>query len=257
MTQTAQMRNHLAAAGDGLSGTTAPLTNVSLCLAAMQRAMERPAHLPGMVCMSGPSGWGKTSAAVYVANEYRGYYVELQSSWTRKKVLLAILQTMGIEPAQTIYDLADQVCEQLVRSGRPLIVDELDHLVNKQAVEIIRDLHQGSDGSPILIIGEENIPNKLRRWERFHRRVLEWVQVQPADLADCQHLVNLYCQDVVIERDLVEAIHKHSRGSAGRITVNVELVRDEATKSGFASIGLADWGSRPFYTGEVTVRRMR
>ncbi len=42
----------------GMDLTTAPLANVSLCGIALSRAMERPSHLPGMVCFYGPSGWG-------------------------------------------------------------------------------------------------------------------------------------------------------------------------------------------------------
>jgi len=44
-----------------LTLTTAPLTNVSLCMKALSRAMDRPGHLPGMVCFYGPSGWGKST----------------------------------------------------------------------------------------------------------------------------------------------------------------------------------------------------
>ena len=42
---------------------TAPLTNVSLCLASLTRAIDRPRHLPGIVVFYGPSGYGKSTAA--------------------------------------------------------------------------------------------------------------------------------------------------------------------------------------------------
>ena len=84
--------------------TVAPLANVSLAAAAVERALGRPQHLPGMVCLYGPAGWGKSRAATYVALKYRGYYIQCQETWTTRAILHYILQTMGIPPkAQCIY----------------------------------------------------------------------------------------------------------------------------------------------------------
>ena len=49
------------------SATTAPLKNVALCTRLLEQAINRPAHLPGLVCFYGPSGWGKSFAAAYAA----------------------------------------------------------------------------------------------------------------------------------------------------------------------------------------------
>jgi hypothetical protein len=234
--------------------TTAPLTNVSLCSKALLRAIDRPAHLPGFVCFYGPSGWGKSTAAAYAANSLGAYYIECKSSWTRKAVLMAILKDMGISPAKTLFEMVDQVCEQLAMSLKPLIIDELDHLVTKGAVEMIRDIYEGS-GAAILLIGEERLPEKLKRWERFHGRVLDWIPAQPADFDDCRHLARLYC-DVRIAEDLLGAIHAASKGSARRIAVNLERVQDEARDMGMETITLKDWGKREFFTGEAPVRRV-
>lgn len=235
--------------------TVAPLANVSLCVRALERAMERPAHLPGMVCFYGPSGWGKSTAAAYTANRHRAHYVECKSTWTRKATLLAILHEMGIPAPRTIYEMTDAICEQLARSGRPLIIDETDHLVDKKAVEIIRDLYEGS-GAAILLIGEERLPNKLERWERFHGRILDFVPAQPADLEDTAHLARLYCREVVINNDLLSKIHKASGGSARRICVNLERVQEEALAQGLDAICAADWGNRSLFTGQAPTRRV-
>lgn len=36
---------------DYTTSTVAPLANVSLCASAVERALGRPQHLPGMVCL--------------------------------------------------------------------------------------------------------------------------------------------------------------------------------------------------------------
>ncbi len=224
-------------------------------MAALTRAMERSAHLPGLVTFYGPSGWGKSTAAGYVANRYRAYYVEAKSAWTRKALLLAICREMGIEPAKTIYDLTDQVSEQLALSGRPLIVDEMDHIVEKNAVEVIRDLYEGSNAA-ILLIGEERLPNKLKAWERFHGRMLDWVAAQPASLEDAEQLARLYCPGLAIADDLLGHIHNLSEGSARRICINVDKVREAAAKEGWEEVDITRWGDRELFTGTPRPRRI-
>lgn len=235
--------------------TVAPLANVGLCTGALDRAMSRAAHLPGMVCFYGPSGWGKSTAAAYTANRSRAYYVECKSTWTKKATLMAIIHEIGIPSPKTIYEMTDAICEQLARSGRPLIIDEMDHLVEKSAVEIIRDLYEGS-GAAILLIGEERLPKKLEKWERFHGRILDFIPAQPADIEDARHLARLYCRHVAIADDLIAKIHEASAGSARRICVNLERVQEEAIALGQTEIDLARWGSRPFFSGEAPARRI-
>ncbi|TGG92505.1 AAA family ATPase [Natronospirillum operosum] len=235
--------------------TTAPLQNVGLCNEALERALDRPAHLPGLVAFYGPSGWGKSTAAAYCANRHRAYYVECKSSWTKKALLLAIITEMGIAPAKTLYEMADQISEQLVLSQRPLIIDEMDHIVSKKAVEVVRDIYEGSNAA-ILLIGEEMLPAKLREWERFHNRMLSWVPAQPCNLDDAQALAQMYCSEVAIADDLMSRISDVSRGAARRICVNLESVRQAALSDGLDFIDLATWGDRPLYSGEAPKRRV-
>jgi len=230
--------------------TTAPLSNVSECVSALQRAQDRPPHLPGLVVMHGPSGYGKSTAAAYAANKLRAYYVEAKSTWTRKALLLAILREMGVQPARTLYEMADQVSEQLVLSRRPLIIDEFDYLVDKRATEIVKDLYEGS-GAAIMIIGEEQLPHKLKAWEKVDGRVLRWVSARPVSLEDTELLARLYCKDIQIAPELLLRIHQIAKGSVRRVCVNLENIRREAGINGWREVDLAKWGTREFYTGEL------
>ena len=136
-------------------------------------------------------------------------------------------------------------------SGRPLIIDEMDHLVDKGAVEIIRDIHDGGQAA-IMLIGEEAIPAKLERWERVHSRVLDWKAVQPLDLDDAQLLADYYVRKIIIQPDLVSHIHKLSEGSARRIVVNLALVEEITLRQELQSIDLAGWNGsgQHLYTGK-------
>ncbi|MCA8194132.1 AAA family ATPase [Burkholderia vietnamiensis] len=236
-------------------GAIAQIANLGMCDIAIERAVSRSANLPGLVCFYGPSGWGKSMAANFVANTRRARYVQAKSVWTKKHFLKAVLFEMGIKPAATIPEMADQVAEELAASGRPLVIDEMDHLVDRNAVELVRDLYESSQ-APILMIGEEGLPNKLKKWERMHGRVLAWVPAQPVTLEDAYKLRPLYCPSVKVDEDLLAKLVELSHGSVRRVCVNLERIQEEAMVHGLDAIDLAKWGKRELYTGEAPKRRV-
>jgi hypothetical protein len=163
---------------------------------------------------------------------------------------------MGIAPASTVAAMVEQISEQLALSERPLIVDEFDHLVDRNQVELVRDIYEGSN-SPILILGEENLPHKLSKWERFHGRVLAWIPAQFASFEDAAALRELYCGKVRIADDLLKRVHELSRGSVRRICVNLELIQETALSSGKSEMDSAAWGNRELFSGEAARRTAR
>lgn len=233
----------------------ADINNMGLCDLALERALSRSAHLPGIVCFYGPSGWGKSISANHIANRRRAYYVQAKSVWTKKHFLKSILFEMGVQAAGTVAEMADQVAEQLAASNRPLIVDEMDHVVDRNAVELVRDLYEASQ-APILIIGEERLPDKLKKFERFHGRVLSWIPAQPVSIEDARKLAPLYCHQVRIEDDLLKHLVDLSHGSVRRVCVNLEHIQETALTSGLDSVNLGNWGKRELYTGEAPKRRV-
>ncbi|GFM37969.1 AAA family ATPase [Desulfovibrio psychrotolerans] len=237
-----------------LAGRIANLSNVSMCLGSFAKAINRESHLPGLLVMHGPSGYGKTTAATSASMMFDAYYVQCRSSWTRKAFYLALLKVMNIDPARTIYAMEEQIVAQLALSRLPVIIDEADHLTDRGIIECVRDIYEGS-GAAILLIGEEKLPGALARWERIHNRVLEWLPAQPATLADARALADLYCRSVRVADDLLELIHTASKGVARRICVNLERVQETGRTMGHPQMGLAEWGDTPLYTGDAPSRR--
>jgi len=242
MTDTNQAVNRLAM-----------LQNVSRCMMALQRVTQRPGHLPGIISLYGPSGWGKSTAATFVYSEYRSYYVEAKDTWSRKTFLQKLLEEMRIKPMKTIADMASQAAQQLADSGRPLLIDEFDYLIKKGQVDMIRDLYDSS-GAPILIIGEENLETKLRQHERFHNRVLDWVPAEACDWDDTLKLADLYCTKVDIQDDLLQQIFNACRGNVSRTCINLANVQEFALTHGLSAIGSNEWGDNPIFTGVATRR---
>ncbi|GAB6037667.1 ATP-binding protein [Fundidesulfovibrio butyratiphilus] len=225
--------------------TIAPLLNVSLFAGLVETVMNRAPDLPGMACFYGPSGYGKTFASTYASNKYRAFVVQIKSVWTRKKLCEQILSEMSIDQERTVPAMVDQIAEELSNSHRPLIIDEADFLVQKGLIEIVRDIYESSNSS-VILIGEENMPSALRKWERIHNRMLDMKRAQPASLDDTRHLARLYCPGVDLADDMLAAIHEAAAGCTRRICVSLDRVRDYAAARGATALCRADYDGELF-----------
>jgi hypothetical protein len=238
--------------------TVAPLQNVHHCMQAMRRVMERRDHLPGLIGFYGPSGFGKSTAAAYVANRYQAYYVEVKSNWPEGAFLKAVLSEMGIKPERRNYDMVDQISQQLALSGRPLIIDEFDHVVKKGYPNTIKDIYEGSH-TGIMVIGEELLEANIARdpdLERLHNRFLEWVAAEPADLNDAEHMRALYYPALQVEQELMQEVLIASKHELRRIVVNLDRFNNLAVTEGLDKVTRAAWGNRGFFTGHAQKRRV-
>ena len=226
----------------------APLRNMAFLDELVLRAMERQRHLPGIVGFSGHSGFGKSTAAAYIAARHQADYIEVRSIWKQKAFLQELVLLMRQSPERTIYGMMKQVVNAMINSGRPLIIDEFDHAIDNNLVEIVRDIYEQTN-STIILIGEEKMPRKLQRWERFDGRIFDWLQALPADLEDARTLSAYYKTKIHIRDDLLSLLVSRSRGSVRRIVVNIERINYFARGEGLTEVGLAEWGDRQFYTG--------
>lgn len=235
--------------------SVAPLRNVAAVVALVDRLHNRSPNLPGIGVFYGPSGFGKTTAGIFATNKFNAVTVQVKSAWTRKKLCEAILAEMCRKPASTIGDMLDQISEHLAVSDRPLIIDEADFLVDRKMIEIVYDMYEGSQ-APLVLIGEEMLPQKLRQWERVHGRILDWVPAEEANAADLKQLAKIYCAGVEIDEALRVQLLRASSGSIRRISVNLDLLREHAQRLGRREIGVQDWKGREFFTGTAPqVRR--
>lgn len=238
----------------------ANINNLSLVAIAMERLTNRPDGLPGLGVLYGPSGYGKTTATVAVANSTQAYYVQLRSAWSKKTLLEKICFEMGIASAKTTAANLDLICEQLAASQRPLILDEADYLVTHAGmVELVRDIYEGSQ-APIMLVGEEQLPNKLKKFERFHGRVLNWLPAQPVSIVDAKLLADAYAQDVELGDDLLNHIVAIAHGSVRRVVVNLVNLAEAAAINGLEKLdmnSLKSLSGFEFYKGESPKRGVK
>jgi DNA transposition AAA+ family ATPase len=236
----------------------APLRNVTILTDLTTKLVNRDPGLPGMGCFSGPSGYGKSVAVMYVANKCRAYRVQANTEWTKRHMCKEILLEMGMPAKGTIPELINEIGIELGASHRPLIIDEADALVDRNMIETVRSIYEATGGTGVVIlVGEEMLPRSLERWERVHSRMQIGMELaQPCSLPDARHLAAGRCAGVALADDLMEMLHKEAKGSARRVVGILSDVRQIARDADLGEIDLKQFlalGGR-FNTGKSPVR---
>lgn len=223
-----------------LYNSVAPLANVGRLTGLIDRCQNRTHGLTGMGCFYGFAGYGKTTAGIYAVNKYNAVHIEALPVGGTKGLMEMIVTELGLRPARQTAAMFSQAAEALGRSQRPLLLDEADHLLTDRTIETIRALHDKT-GTPIILMGEESLPQKLTRWERVHSRILSWVPAEPASLQDVGDLVRIYARGVEIAPDLREAVLEASRGSIRHVANNLAALAEHAAVHGLKRVTRADW----------------
>lgn len=238
-----------------MTPSIAPLRNVAALISLVERVQDRSMGLPGMAVFYGPSGWGKSTATTFAANEYQAYHVQVLSCWTPSYFLQSIMREIGIKPVRGVPAMVEAIAANLARADRPLIIDDAQYLtMKKNLIELARDLYEASQ-STVILVGEEELPQHLTKWENIHNRQLAWEPALACNLSDAEKLVQIYSPDVAIERDLLSEIVDASGGSIRRVVTNIDQAKELARSRGTSRADLALWGDRVFATGQPPVAR--
>lgn len=144
----------------------AKLANVGLALTAMKQIQGAAPQMPRLAVLAGPAGYGKSQAALYLAHPLgvNAAYVQLRMFDTTKSMAQLIATELDArwKPQWSTAQLFDILCEQLVATGRSLVVDEFDHMAEKAGVDFIRALHD-QVATPTFEDDECAGPDWLRR----------------------------------------------------------------------------------------------
>lgn len=228
--------------------SVAPLANVARLTELIDRCLNRAPGLPGMGCFHGRAGLGKTTAGIYGTNKFNACHVEAMPIGGVKGLLTMIVAELGLKPAKTSLGLFDQAAQELAISERPLIIDEADKILYEAQIELVRRLHDVSQ-APVILMGEEALPQMLQRWDRVHSRILSWVGAEAATADDVEHLTRIYALGVQLGPELKAALLAASNGSIRNVATNLAHIREYALTRGLKKVDLADWGKTMFHTG--------
>ncbi|RLQ88886.1 AAA family ATPase [Notoacmeibacter ruber] len=235
----------------------APLSNVAAMMTLIQTLRQRPQISSGFGTFSGPSGYGKTYAARFAQNRTDCLYIEVRSFWTRKTFAQSILAELSIDkPRGTIADMMEQIAYQLGQDpDRVVLIDEADVLVDKNMIELARDI-QEMTAAPVILIGEEKLTEKLKRFERIDNRILDRVLAQPSDSDDASVLAEIICPKLTVSDKLLTHIVERCKGRTRRIANTLHSVAASARRAGLSEICI-DGFDGTIDTGEIPRRSVR
>jgi DNA transposition AAA+ family ATPase len=226
--------------------------NVSRLSTAGHALLERAPGMPGMGLIEGETGAGKTTAVTWWTNQVTGVYVRAMAMWSPSTMLTAILRELDATPASgSCGRMVEQVVEALALSGRPLILDEADYIVDaKRMIETLRDLHDMAS-VPVILVGMAGIRRKISLRQQLSGRIAQWVDFKPCDIEDARKLAKELCE-VTVADDLLARLAKAAAGSVRLIVVGLARIEHSAKARGLDVIRSSDWGpGGSFFLGDA------
>lgn len=234
-------------------GRWAATTNMTLALETMYEAINAPEGVDKMLIFYGQSGLGKSIAVANVANAVDAVYVSFNRLWTHKWLLAKIGHELGLVHMRgTTVAMLDAVIERINERRCPLIFDETDYMIERGTPEILRDIYVET-GVPLMMVGEEAFPDRVKRWERFDNRILRKTRALPLTTGDGRLLRDIYCTRVRIEDDLADHLTAMCKGVARHIVTALHNAQTAAIDQldSDRPLDLAGW--QGIFAGRETV----
>lgn len=223
-------------------GGVASIATFDLVAATLEQLTNRRMGMDGVGVLYGPSGWGKTFSSNTLAIETRAYFVQMKAVWTKKTFLQKILDEMKVsyDYRCSISDLFDSVTTQLASSRRILILDEFNRAIEKPILaQITRELFDSTQ-TPILLVGEEQLPNALSKpqFKQLYRRVAAWAEAKDVTVDDANKLIPIYCPGIAFDDDAIEALVAFSKGSVSSVVKCFNQLHEHCLTLGIDSVNL-------------------
>lgn len=185
----------------------------------------------GLSVVYGDVGVGKTTIArriyqIYNDNpQYEAAYLPMPIFPSEFQFLKAICSEFGLAPKRSKYAQIEHLNSHLIdvwKQGQNaiLIIDEAQALVGQQ-FELIRQLLNFESNSQkliqIILIGQNELRNKLRLKKSLRSRIATRSTVEPLDLLDTRDMINFRVMvagrtEPLFTDDAIQIIYNYSHG---------------------------------------------
>lgn len=231
-----------------MRATIARTKNVLAAFDAYQTVQEASIEgAPAMCMFSGQAGLGKTTAGAFLFVHADGILVRCLKSDTLGTLLERLAQDLGLEKRQRKADMINFIVKELAVTGKPLFIDEADYLAENTAVlETLRDIYDLSN-VPIILIGYEHLPKKVKRLPQLFSRISQHVEFQKADFDDIQTMADELVEHTVIQDDLLKELLDAAKGNFRRITTGLATIEKFAKSNGLESVNSHQWAGGQFF----------
>ncbi len=198
-------------------------SNVQRFLNGMTVVDARGAREASMMLVTGDPGYGKTATVYWWAIQHGAVYLRAKANYTPFWLLSELVQELKGRPARNSEDLSKQVVISLSRDPRPVIIDEVEHTFRDlKVLETIRDIVD-LIAVPMVLVGTDQVQNRVARFAQFSSRIAAVVQFKPATIADVRLCCDVKCE-VSVADDLVEEIHRQAGGRIREVMNAIAVV---------------------------------
>lgn len=163
--------------------------NVKKFVSLMDRLKKLPPNIPKLALVYGNHGLGKTRTLIWWATKNDAIYIRANNDITQNGLLKEILLDLNINPYHSMQDNLDEILKYLKADPKIIIVDEVDYLFSRNAIEILRDI-QDSTGTPIVLSGMGNVDMKIARYKHFDDRLYRKLKFEPYDENDITEILS-------------------------------------------------------------------
>jgi DNA transposition AAA+ family ATPase len=230
--------------------------NVRRFQTAMRELRDRSLGVEGMGLLWGKPGEGKTTIIAHTANQTGGIYMRANAAWTVTSMLQTLVRELGGTPGNRRAPMMEWCFEKLRGGSRPIFIDESDYLFRQtEMLDALRDVYDET-GSPVVLIGMEDIARTIQNNGRFARRITAWIQFNGLDIEDARTVANTVCE-IILEDDLLEYLHQEAGANIGRMVVGLSRIERFAKASGLDSVSRAAWNDRELFYDQPNFNKGR
>lgn len=230
--------------------------NVRRFQTAMRELRDRSLGVEGMGLLWGRPGEGKTTIIAHTANEMDGLYLRANAGWTVTSMLQALVRELGGVSGNRRSPMMNFCFEKLRGGSRPIFIDEADYLFRQtEMLDALRDVYDET-GSPVILIGMEDIARTIQNNGRFARRITAWVEFKGIDRDDARTVADAVC-DVALEDDLLDHLHHEAGANIGRMIVGLSRIERFAKTSGLATVNRTAWNERELFYDQPNFNKAR
>ena len=163
-------------------------TNFRLLKEAEKIVARRGAREASLVLIQGKFGIGKSEMTERWASENGHVFIRAKKVWSPRSMLEDIAAELGVAVRGSAKDIENRITQHLAQTMQALIIDEADYLADMKSaakLETIRDISDVT-GTMVFLVGMQDFPAIVQRYEHIASRVARIVQLHPLSLADVQ-----------------------------------------------------------------------
>lgn len=178
--------------------------NVKRFVALMDELQKLPPNIPKLALVFGEHGLGKSQAIQWWADKNDSVYVRANRGMTSRWLLSEIAEELGESPYWHTQETFELIESHLQQNHKIIIIDEIDYLIEKHAIETLRDLHDRT-GCPIVLVGIGAVDKKLSRYPHLCDRIYKTLKFEQFHKEDITNILNELC-DLKFTDDAIEYI---------------------------------------------------